>query len=116
MLNRSTLIVTPRQPFLDWAAQLDDSGLAPNREDEKTIYLIPPYGDAVEAMEIVAACFDLVFEMELEGWSLDESAWPDDRSFRKFRDWFDIEFHSVVEDLCDFQLIDHDDEFAGSVQ
>ena len=95
MLNRSTVMLKPRQPFLDWAARLDDSGLA-SRDDERTIYLIPEYDDIVEAMEILARCYDIIFEMELEGWHLDETAWPEDRTFRKFRDWFEIEFHSVV--------------------
>jgi len=54
--------------------------------------------------------------MELEGWHLDESAWPVDRTFKKFRDWFAIEFHSVVEDLCDFPMVDDDDEFLGTTQ
>ena len=30
MLNRAALIVRPKQPFLDWAASLDDSGLVPD--------------------------------------------------------------------------------------
>lgn len=116
MLNRSVVILTPRQPYLDWAAGLDDSGLAPDPEDEKTIYLIPEYGDDIEAMEILSRCYDIIFEMELEGWHLDESAWPVDRTFKKFRDWFAIEFHSVVEDLCDFPMVDDDDEFLGTTQ
>ncbi|MCB1696326.1 MAG: hypothetical protein KDI10_14210 [Halioglobus sp.] len=116
MLNRSTVMLKPRQPFLDWAARLDDSGLVPSRDDERTIYLIPEYDDIVEAMEILARCYDIIFEMELEGWHLDETAWPEDRTFRKFRDWFEIEFHSVVADLCDFPMIDDDDEISGTAQ
>ena len=116
MLNRSVVILTPRQPYLDWAAGLDDSGLAPDPADEKTIYLIPEYSDDIEAMEILSRCYDIIFEMELEGWHLDESAWPVDRTFKKFRDWFAIEFHSVVEDLCDFPIVDDDDEFLGTTQ
>jgi len=54
--------------------------------------------------------------MELEGWHMDESAWPVDRTFKKFRDWFAIEFHSVVEDLCDFPMADYDEEFLGTTQ
>jgi hypothetical protein len=28
-----------------------------------------------------------------------------------FRQWFEIELHSVVEDLCGFELIDDEEEF-----
>jgi hypothetical protein len=27
-----------------------------------------------------------------------------------FQEWFHIEFHSVVEDLCDYEILDEDDE------
>jgi len=27
-----------------------------------------------------------------------------------FKDWFAVELHSVVEDLCDFEIVDEDDE------
>ena len=43
MLNRAVLIVRPKQPFLDWAAQLDDSGLVRNVEGEQTAYLVPEF-------------------------------------------------------------------------
>jgi hypothetical protein len=32
------------------------------------------------------------------------------RDFAMFKDWFEIELHSVVEDLCDFEIVDEDDE------
>ena len=49
MLNRGVLIVRPGQPYIDWAAQLDDSGLVPDSEDEKTVYLIPEFESDAEA-------------------------------------------------------------------
>lgn len=110
MINRGSVIVRPKQPYLDWAEQLDASGIVPDPEDERTIYLIPEYDDDVEAMEILAKCFDIIFESELGGWHTDESAWPKNRTFNIFRKWFSFEFHSVVEDLCDFEIID--DEYA----
>ena len=45
MLNRSALIVRPRQPYLDWAASLDDSGLVPDVAGEHTVYLAPGFED-----------------------------------------------------------------------
>jgi len=45
MLNRGVVIVRPKQPYLDWATGLDDSGIVPDPNGEQTIYLIPSYAD-----------------------------------------------------------------------
>lgn len=108
MINRGSVIVRPKKPYIDWASQLDDSGLTPDPEDERTIYLIPEYDDDVEAMEILANGFDIIFEEELAGWHTDESGWPKNRTFAMFRKWFSFEFHSVVEDLCNYEIKDDD--------
>jgi hypothetical protein len=109
MLNRGVLIVRPKQPYLDWAAGLDDSGLVPERDGEQAVYLIPSFEDDDEAWEIVEDIYVEVFERELEGWHTDESAWPPNRDFAMFTEWFDIELHSVVEDLADDEIEDDED-------
>ncbi len=109
MLNRGAVIIRPGKGYIDWAANLDDSGIIPDTEGEHTVYLIPEYDDDVEAMEILSQGYEGIFEMELSGWHLDESAWPKNRTFAMFREWFVIEVQSVVEDICDYPAID--DEF-----
>ncbi|MEM9397275.1 MAG: hypothetical protein AAF991_07330 [Pseudomonadota bacterium] len=109
MLNRSALILRPGPSFIEWCLSLDDSGLAPSPDDEQTVYLIPDWGDEVEALEILSNGFGEIFERELDGWCTDESTWPKNRTFAMFREWFIIEFHSVVEDLCAYPI--EDDEF-----
>jgi hypothetical protein len=52
MLNRAVLIVRPKQPYLDWAAGLDDSGLLPDVQGEQTAYLIPSFEDDDEAAKV----------------------------------------------------------------
>lgn len=106
MLNRALLIVRPKQPFLDWAAQLDDSGLVPKVEGEQTAYLVPEFENDDDAQRILRLVYTEVFERELYSWHTDESAWPKKRSLAVFRKWFEIELHSIVEDLCDFNLFD----------
>ena len=68
MLNRGAVIVRPNQPFLDWAAQLDDSGITPDPRDEQTVYLISEYDDEVDALQILSEGYDIIFETELYGW------------------------------------------------
>jgi hypothetical protein len=109
MLNRGVLIVRPKQPYIDWAAQLDDSGVVPDPEGEKTVYLIPEFESEEEAWEILEDVYAEVFERELDEWHTDESAWPQNRTFEVFKEWFDIELHSVVEDLCAYEIEDDED-------
>ena len=110
MINRGVLIVRPKQPFLDWAAGLDDSGVLPNVTGEQTVYLIPEFEMPDEAQSILKKVYLEVFENELWGWHTDESAWPKKRDLKTFREWFAIELHSVVEDLCDYEIIKEDDD------
>jgi hypothetical protein len=109
MLNRAVLVVRPKQPFLDWAARLDDSCLVPNIEGEQTVYLVPQFDDDDEAQKVLKRVFAEVFERELFGWHTVEAAWPRKRTLALFRRWFTVELHSVVEDLCDYELVDDKD-------
>ena len=109
MINRGALLIRPKQPFLDWAEGLDDSGFLPDVEGEQTVYLIPSFEMEDEAWEMVEEIFPVVFENELAGWHMDESAWPKDRDFAMFQQWFSIELHSIVEDLCDYEIVDEDE-------
>jgi hypothetical protein len=108
MLNRAVLIVRPEKPFFDWAAQLDDSGMLPDVDGEQTAYLVPEFEDGADAERVMRLVFAEVFERELFGWHTDESAWPPQRTLAMFRKWFRIELHSVVEDLCGYDLTDDD--------
>ena len=106
MLNRGALIVRPKQPYLDWAATLDDSGVVPDVTGEQTVYLIPSFEDDDEAERILKKVYAEVFERELDGWHTDEKAWPQNRTLAMFKKWFQVELHSVVEDLCGYALAD----------
>jgi len=108
MLNRGVVMVRPKQPYLDWGLGVDDSGIAPDTAGERTVYLIPSFESDDEAWELLSTAYDLIFEGELWGWHTEPADWPQHRTFEMFRAWFDVELHSVVEDLCDGPLIDDD--------
>lgn len=110
MLNRAALIVRPKQLFLDWAAGLDDSGLVPDVDGEKTVYLVPEFESDEEGLRVLKRVYAEIFERELDGWHTDPSAWPQKRDFKTFQQWFSIELHSVVEDVVDDALIDDERE------
>lgn len=110
MLNRTALILRPKQPFLDWARDLDDSGLVPDREGEQTVYLIPSCDSEDEAWDILQHLYSELFERELWAWHTDRTDWPRNRTFAMFREWFEVEFHSIIEDLCDDEIINEGEE------
>ena len=113
MLNRAVLIVRPKQPYLDWAASLDDAGVLPDPSGEQTAYLIPDCETEEETWDFIEAASGEVFERELFGWSADPERWPENRDFATFQEWFSIEVHTVVEDLVDDELIDDHEELLG---
>ena len=110
MINRGVVIVRPGKPFLDWAAQLDDSGVLPDPTGEQTVYLVASFEDDDEAWALLEEIYPTIFENELYGWHTDDAAWPHERTFAMFRAWFTIELHSVVEDLCSYEVVDEDQE------
>ncbi len=73
-----------------------------NRDD--TCYLLPEYSHDNEEEALITDFYDLIFEEQLMGWWTEESDWPANRSLTLFKEWFDVEFHSVVLDLVDAPL------------
>jgi len=40
-----------------------------------------------------------LFEAMLGGWMTDETCWPKNRTFAMFREWFEVQMSSIVQDL-----------------
>jgi hypothetical protein len=108
MINRSAVVVRPKQPYIDWALGLDDSGLTPDVETEQTIYLFPSFDDDVQGKRILRKHYQVIFESELEAWHLLEDDWPQKRTYALFLNWFEVSFHSMVEDLGSGSILDED--------
>jgi hypothetical protein len=113
MLNRSAVIVRPRKPFWDWLRAVDEDAAVELSFDpfEATLYLVPDYEDPADADRILKRVAEEIFCRELEGWCTDESAWPQDRSLKVFRRWFDIQHHAIVQDVGRGPIED-DEEFG----
>ena len=103
-LNRSAILIIPKPPYADWANSLDDDGprfAISDAHDELTIFLGPDF-DTVEQIDaFVTKHFDFFFEHWLAGWSTDPAQWPQRRNRRRFREWFDVRIHTMVEDVVD---------------
>lgn len=100
IINRSAIIVRLKQPYIDWANSLDDSEKysldSLNRENH--IYLISDYDTDEELEEIIKDLYSEIFTVELFAWVTDPKLWPMNRDYSTFKEWFEIEAHSMVFD------------------
>jgi hypothetical protein len=107
-LNRSAIVVKPKQAFLDWLHAADPTSLELTLLDlvrEPTIYLIRECDTNEEIAEVLSELCEDIFEEQLAGWYTDTSTWPPNRSFDVFCQWFDYQHHSMLVDLCSGPLI-----------
>lgn len=103
-INRNAIVLKPKLTFLDWIrtlpGEVTDVSLEDLRED-CNVYLVPEGNDNEQAVRYFQKRCREVFTEELEGWDNEESTWPDDLGWRTFKQWFDIEVHSMIMDLPD---------------
>lgn len=103
-INRSLVILKPKQPFLDWAQTLDDGDEEFSLEqlaEDSIAYLIPELWQDSDQQSLLKSYYGVLFEEQLAGWWTDEDEWPKKRDLKMFLDWFKVEFHSLVFDLCE---------------
>jgi hypothetical protein len=105
-VNRSALVVIPKQPFLDWLRFADpddppdtDTLTLEDLRTEPTIYLIPECADEDALQKYLQRHCVEIFEEELNSWLTDDTIWPFDRGYDTFCRWFAVSFHSIVLDL-----------------
>src|SRR3954470_9186087 len=105
-LNRSAVLVTPKQPFMDWLRTVDPSNADLEVEDvcEPTIYLAAGTEDDEELERFVSDPSKMTFEDQLEGWYRVRSRDPLTRDFKTVCLWFDYRAEALLLDLCDDPL------------
>jgi hypothetical protein len=78
--------------------------------EERTVYLISDE-DAESKSRVerwIRKNYERLFEEELEGWYTDPDLWPKDRTFKMFKEWFEIECHTVLVDTVGGELYDEE--------
>ena len=108
-VNRSAVVVVPKQPFLEWLHRVDlTSGMLTltDLEDDPSVYLLPQCDLERDLEECFKKACVEIFEDQLNGCA--EELWPEDRSVKTFELWFDYRFHSVLFDLAHESLIAED--------
>jgi len=116
-LNRASVCLKPKKSVIDWLKEIDRSigaepiGALDPLDENGDIFLIPDE-DTIESREDAVKWIEKrwsdFFEFELGKWIIDDQLWPKNRTLKLFRDWFDIEYHSMVWDLGNEPLATED--------
>ena len=102
-----------KEPAVKWINEADpvddDPGITiQNVNCENTIYLVTNEDcDGEVAVERwIRRNYKALFESELEGWYTDPELWPKARTYKKFKEWFEVEYHSVLIDTVGGEIYD----------
>ncbi|OGS98339.1 MAG: hypothetical protein A3K04_02670 [Gallionellales bacterium RBG_16_56_9] len=129
-LNRALVVLRYKQPYIDWIRTAGefpiDLTLEEVNEDSEA-FLVPSFDcqidpvDGIEdAIKWVEKRWRMLFEHILVSWTEDESEWPQKRTLKMFREWFDVEYRSIVWDMGNEPLMiddfeaELDDELPGT--
>lgn len=114
-LFRTAVIVSRKQPYIDWANSLRDPNddkdilFPPELEGRREIYL-GPHSDLEQTLDqALSEIWEDIFEEELFGWSTDERQWPSTRSREMFDAWFETELADSIVDLAPDDPLTEDD-------
>jgi len=113
MVNRTALILRYKKPAIQWINEADpvegDMIITDRHVNtERTVYLISDEdGENEETQQAwIKRNFRQLFKSELEGWYTDPELWPKSRTLKRFYEWFDTEFNTVIIDTVDEPLFD----------
>ena len=95
-IDRVSLFVKAKQPFLEWRDKVYANEYV-YRDYEPTVYLISDDNSDIEKW--LKKNYNEIFMRELERWNENEKTWPQKRSFKMFKQWFSIDFGTMVYDL-----------------
>ncbi len=118
-LNRTVLLLIPKEPFLNWLNDVDPADEPLTLEyvcDDCNVFLIPQFNDEADSYKWIEKHWSVLFEHMLLEWMIDETTWPENRTLAMFRAWFDIEIHTMAWDLAKQPLLVEDwhDEDEGA--
>lgn len=103
-VNRRAVVVTPKQPFLDWLNAVErrlGTGEKLTFLDlaDCNVYLFVQHEDDDLDRQHLARWKVRIFEAELLGWYQDDALWPDEPLEQLVDDWLDFDEHSMVFDV-----------------
>jgi hypothetical protein len=106
-INRSAAVVRPKPPFLNWLNSLPDQEELTLEQisEECTTILVPGHETAEQSWAYIENIYRHIFDFELGGWCRDKRFFPKDRTYKMFREWFEVQINSEVFDMCNTPVI-----------
>lgn len=101
LLNRSALVVRPRQPFVDWLARLapeEGLNLAELRQ-QGNVYLIDEVAEESDFAAALESGWKLILENEFAAWDETGTLWPAPLEPALLEEWFELEPQIMAFDL-----------------
>ena len=95
-INRTAIIIKPLQPYYEWIKSIS-SDIHATADMEPMIYLVDEDMDDLDGW--LKKNSEKLFKMQLEGWTPNKKQWPQKRSFKMFREWFQAEMVTMVYDM-----------------
>jgi len=97
-INRTALTLKPKQPFYDWLKNIEpDENFSESLQD-CDIYLLPEYEELKQMETWLKKHFDKLFIEQLNNWYMDETLWPQNRTLKMFKEWFEYTLSTMVWD------------------
>lgn len=97
-IKRSAMVIIPKQPFIDWLKNHDPEMEEYKEITEGEIYLLPDYEAKEEIEKWLRKNFNELFSEQLNNWYVDETMWPQKRTFKMFNEWFSYSLHTMIFD------------------
>ncbi|PJE00678.1 MAG: hypothetical protein CK427_13070 [Leptospira sp.] len=117
IINRSTIILFHKKPLIEWQNSIFPEDTMEYEEDffqndQAHVYLIPEFDFEENVDTWLKENYIHIFEDVLEDWCTNEALWPKNLTYAMFKDWFHINYQSMVLDTLDEPIIkDDDDDF-----
>ncbi len=101
-INRSSLIVRPKQPYIDWANSMNDGGPQADLDimrKNPNPFLVDEIFCNDDIFHIIDEYWEIIFEIQLNSWMRDPDVWPEELTRDMFDNWFDYELFDMVWDI-----------------
>ncbi len=112
LLNRSALMLQPRQPYLDWinalpsdVSELEQPLANGALDDEGRVYLVDEFEPEQGGEGTLASHWQRLFNNELSAWDEFGDHWPEPLSLSLLTEWFELKPLALAFDASDQTLM-----------
>ncbi len=118
IVNRAAILVTPLEPYIEWAGSVDEDGPEDAKllKDNINVYLIEEYDNPEDEDRLVEQNFEMMFAGELAAWHSEEDGWPAIRDWNTFQKWFTWRVQPLVFDLVPWEEEYEEEEGSGEFE